>query len=525
MRDVQPHLGRVQVYPAPPGAEAGLAHSVRVDGTPVFVERYEDVSYARFAVRGPVTVEIEVAASVARHVVFPRERVGEPRVSGRVLSFELPAPRSIVVWIDDLEKLVLLPDPPEDDAVLPGARGVFDVSVFGVDPGGAAVQTAALQAVIDRAARHPGGGIVLVPAGGFRTGTLSLPSHVRLHIAAGALLAGSDDPGDYPLDPGRRESAGDETLAPDARFLGRTMTFSRLLLVDLAEGVRITGRGTIDGAGSVLRKVHGAAPNLLRVRSSRDVAVRDVLFRNSAAWSLHVLASRDVTFDNVKLLNDRTNLNTDGIDPDMSTDVRIERCFVYTKDDAICVKASGNGGLTGDPARIVARGNLLSSVDAALKVGTESAAATFSDIRFEDNHVFETGRAMSVVVRDGATYDGITFSGVDIGPGVEHLVEQVIGVRDPAADLGVVRNLVFKDVSAPSYGPPATNWTWYAQFRPSRPGPEERVKVFEGADETHGVEGLTLRNVVVNGAHLRDAATAADVAGLAIGEHVRNPSG
>ncbi len=40
--------------------------------------------------------------------------------------------------------------------------------------------------------------------------------------------------------------------------------------------------------------------------------------------------------------------------------------------------------------------NLASAVDAALKVATESEAARFSDILFEDNDVFESGRAMSV---------------------------------------------------------------------------------------------------------------------------------
>ena len=68
---------------------------------------------------------------------------------------------------------------------------------------------------------------------------------------------------------------------------------------------------------------------------------------------------------------------------------------------------------------------------------------------------------------------------------------------------------------------PASNWTWYAQFRPARPGAGTTVNVFEGADETHAVEGLRLRGIAVNGQHLRDAATARRVANLTIGRHVR----
>ena len=224
-------------------------------------------------------------------------------------------------------------------------------------------------------AARRGGGTVVLPPGRFVTGTIRLASHVTLHLAAGALLEGSDDPADYPVDPGRVELGRDATLAGDARFYGRTMTFSRLILVDDAAEVRIRGRGTISGSGRVLRTRHDAVPNLVRVRRSRAVVIEDVLLRDSAAWTLHILASDEVTVSNVKILNDRDNLNTDGIDPDMSTRVRIDRAFVYTKDDAICVKASRNGELEGDVSDIRVTNCVLSSRDAALKVGTESSAS------------------------------------------------------------------------------------------------------------------------------------------------------
>lgn len=512
----------VEPYPPPPGARRSASHRVRVLGREVFVERFAGVSYARFAMRGAVTVEIDVPSPIRSHRVFPGERVAGATAAGATLSIDLPAPEHVVVWIDRLEKLFLLPDPIDDDPPTAGTPGVIDAIAAGADPTGRSTTTAALQAAIDHAANAPGGGTVLVPRGHFRTGTLTLRSGVSLYLAPGALLRGSADPRDYPLDPGRHESAFDESLPPDARFLGRTMTFSRLLLIDRATDVRIAGRGTIDGHGRHLRTRRGIAPNLMRVRESANVSIQDVLFRDGAAWSLHLLASHDISIRNIKLINDRRTLNTDGIDPDMSTDVTIDGSFIYTKDDAICVKATGNSDLTGDPARIVATGNLVSARDAALKVGTESEAATFSDIEFRDNHVFESGRAMSVVVRDGATYERIAFRGTRAGPDVEHLVEQVIGVRDPEAKLGRIRDLTFEDVTAPGWRRPATDWTWYAQFRAGRPGPGTTVDVFEGADDDRAVDGLHLRNIVVNGRRVSDAATARDVAGLTIGRHVRN---
>ena len=512
---------RVQVYAVAPRAAAGRRHQVRVLGRRVLVERFGGASHVRFGMRGPVTVEIEVDDPITGHRVFPAERAAVGRVAGTVLTLEVPAPLAFVVWIDGLEPLFMLLDPIEESPPLAGATGVVDARDDGADPTGLELATAGLQAALDRASAMDGGGVVVLERGLYRTGTLALRSGVTLYLAPGAVLQGSRDPADYPLDPGRRESVGDASLAPDARFLGRTMTFSRLLLVDRAEGVRIAGRGTIDGDGTFLRTHLGAAPNLLRVRESADVAIEDVLFRDAAAWSLHVLASRDVAFRNVKVINDRANLNTDGIDIDMSSDVTVDGSFIHTKDDAVCIKATGNSDLSGNPARITVTGNLVSSVDAALKVGTESEAERFSDIVFEDNQVFDSGRAMSVVVRDGATYERVTYRGVRIGPNVEHLVEQVIGVRDPAAALGAIRDLAIEDVTAPTFTPPASNWTWYAQFRPSRPAPGSAVNVFEGADEAHAVDGLAVRGLVVNGERIADAAGAARLAGLTVGPHVR----
>jgi hypothetical protein len=519
-------MTRVIAYPPSPGAAPFGAFGVSIEGVAVPVERYTDIGYVRCAVDGPVTIELTAPRPIETFRVFPEARVGTTSAVGRRLRVELPEPDSLVVWIDDLPKLLLLVDRMEDVSPSATHRPIVDATDAGADASGATKSTRALQAALDRAAET--GATVVLPAGRFVTGTLRLPSNSALYLAPGALLQGSDDPRDYPLDAGRTESASDESLPPDRRYLGRTMTFSRLLLIDRAENVQICGAGTIDGCGTTLRTRFGAAPNLLRIRESRNVDVSGVLFRNSAAWSLHVLASRDIRIHDLAVVNDRDNLNTDGIDLDMSQDVRIERCTIYTKDDGVCVKATGNSDLAGDPARVLVRHCLVSSRDAALKVGTESDARTFRDIRFEDCAVFDSGRAMSVVVRDGAAYEDVIFSGIDVGSRVEHLVEQVIGVRHPEARLGAIRNLVFEDVRAPEFTPPGSNWTWYAQFRPTRPTADDPVPVFEGADADHQLDGLTLRDVVVRGQHvvlgqqLVDESSAAQYAGLTIGGNVTN---
>jgi polygalacturonase len=506
----------VRIDPPPrtlQGTPGGTVFRVTVNGTPAHVERYAGASHVRFAFRGRVEVEVGVDGPIDEHRLLPVGAVDRAEAHGSRLRLVLRAPSSVVVRLGDREPLFLLPDPIAADAP-PDGPGVVRVT-----PPRRGLATAALQAAIDWAAARPGGTVHL-PAGHYRSGTLRLRSHTTLHVAAGAVLEGAGDPSAYPVDPGFTESATDASLEPDARFWGRTMTHSRLLLVDGATDVRIRGRGTIAGNGRHLRTVHGAVPNVIRVRDSSGISIEDVLLRDAAAWTLHVLASRDVSISNVKILNDRDVPNTDGIDPDMSSDVRIDRAFIWTADDGICVKATRNGGRAGDVHDVRVSDCVVSSRDAALKVGSESDAALFADIVFEDCTVLASGRAMSVVVRDGATCERVAFRRIHVDRDVDHLVEQVIGVRDPGAALGSIRDLSFEDVNAPAYRVPASGWTWYAQFRPGRPGPEEPVPVFAGADATHAVDGLRLRNVVVNGRRLTDVDRAREVAGLTVGPFV-----
>ncbi|HVE85714.1 MAG TPA: glycosyl hydrolase family 28 protein [Myxococcales bacterium] len=484
---------------------------VSAGGRSLPVERFHDVSFARFPLEGSAPVEVRFQSKVRTARAIPAAAVEGLATDGNFIRFTLLRPANVALLVNQEQRLFLFADPVEKDAPVAGAPGVVRVTAPGE-----------LQKAIDRAAVMKGGGTVLVPAGVFVTGTLVMRSHVTLYLAPGAVIRGSPEPSDYPKDPGRHESGSDASIqSADQRYQGETMTFSRLILFDAAEDAHIAGRGTIDGNGSFLRRTRNAVPNLIRIRRGRGITIRDVLLRDAAAWTVHVLAARQVRLENVKILNDRSNLNTDGVDVDSSQEVEVRGSFIHTKDDAVCVKATNNSDLLADVEKVLVTGNVLSSADAAMKVGTESRAARFTDVEFRDNDVFDSDRAMSVVVRDGATYSRIAFRDIRVGPGVSHLIEQVIGLRSGRKKvLGSVEELSFENVQAPFYEPPPNNWTWYAQFRPGAPAMYSDVPVFQGADAAHAVRGLRLRDVVVNGTRLVDRATAEKAANLTFGPFV-----
>ena len=76
------------------------------------------------------------------------------------------------------------------------ARRTFNVKEFGAAGDGKTFDTKAIQSAID-AASHAGGGVVILAAGTFLSGSVWMKSHVELRIEAGATLLGSASRPDY----------------------------------------------------------------------------------------------------------------------------------------------------------------------------------------------------------------------------------------------------------------------------------------------------------------------------------------
>lgn len=64
---------------------------------------------------------------------------------------------------------------------------MFNIIQSGAHPNSDSLQTKPIQEAIDSVA-NAGGGTVLIPAGIFRAGMLTLRSHVTLHLDNGAIL-------------------------------------------------------------------------------------------------------------------------------------------------------------------------------------------------------------------------------------------------------------------------------------------------------------------------------------------------
>ena len=110
----------------------------------------------------------------------------------------------------------------------------YRLDEYGVPQDGQ-IHTAEIQRVIDLCAEQ-GGGVVVIPKGVWRSGSLYFKQGTNLYVEEGGVLLGSDDIADYDL--------------KTTRIEGQTCPyFTALINVENVQGFTMCGPGTIDGNG------------------------------------------------------------------------------------------------------------------------------------------------------------------------------------------------------------------------------------------------------------------------------------
>ncbi|HEX7905377.1 MAG TPA: glycosyl hydrolase family 28 protein [Chitinophagaceae bacterium] len=395
----------VLLYPVEASAVKSTVFAVQINGQDVFTQSFKDIHYIRFAQKNKITLVITCAGNINDLDISPKRDIGKEQVSGNKLTIELTRSGYHIITFNKSERLFILADEFNQSAVPSNNKNWVNIQNFGVNNTGAVLATAAIQKAIDEATKQKK--ILYFPPGIYKTGTLKIPANANIYISAGALIKGSENREDYPVDEGKKESdlVNDKEHYTDN---GERMTFSRLLLIDGVSNVKIWGAGIIDGSGSIVR-AQGKPANLIRIRNSKKVLIEGLLLRDPACWNTHILYSEDVIIRNIKMINDRSVANTDGFDPDASKNVLIEHCFAYCSDDNIAIKTTNNGGLLQNCENITVQHCVFLTKKSALKVGTETKGAIMQNILFKNNYIAEADRGMALYCNDGAIFQNIRF--------------------------------------------------------------------------------------------------------------------
>ena len=218
----------------------------------------------------------------------------------------------------------------------PGEVKIYNVSDFGAKGDGKTLNTKAIQSAID-ACSLAKGGVVMIPAGEFLSGTLELKSHVTLHLSAGGKLLGSPKREDY--------TAGSGVPSGNGNIV--------FLYAVKADNLTIEGNGTIDGNGLAFYNGKGDntgpgqngvggnfdRPHLMIFYQCNNLRLRNAFLTASAYHCVRILRCNQVHIDGIRIYN-RVNKNNDGFHFNDCQYVHIVNCDVQCQDDACALFGS-----------------------------------------------------------------------------------------------------------------------------------------------------------------------------------------
>ncbi len=290
----------------------------------------------------------------------------------------------------------------------------YEVSAYGAVGDGKTNDAAAIQSAIDACEAAGGGTVVLESGKTYYSNSIQLKKNVNLHLQKGSVLRATADIEGY-IRPCKMIND------PKTALVGNPVTGKPSFVFIYgfeADGCSITGEGTIDGNcyAFVKRKdryyVTGdfyPRPTTIYIEKSNNISFRDVTIINAPFWTLHPAGCDDVLISHIRILNPLDVANSDGIDPDHCSNVRILGCHVTCADDCICLKTSKGNAEYGSCENIVIADCTLTSTSAAIKIGTEGVG-DFRNVTVHNCMISKSNRGLSIQIRDGGNVENVTFS-------------------------------------------------------------------------------------------------------------------
>ena len=223
-------------------------------------------------------------------------------------------------------------------ASLPLCAATFNVRNLGAKGDGATLDTAAIQKAFDSVKKS--GGTIVFPAGNYVSAPLVLKgSHITVQLDEGATLSATTNHALF-----LKTGSGDWLAAKTSG------DFNPFFSIKDGEDVTLTGKGTIEGNGSVWweaaeearKKVSGFTlprPNLIVPTRIKNLRITGMTIQNSPKFHLVPTECEDVWIDGIKILAPERAANTDAIDPSICRNVTVTNCLIDVGDDNIAIKS------------------------------------------------------------------------------------------------------------------------------------------------------------------------------------------
>eukprot|EP00042_Codosiga_hollandica_P028180 m.146425 g.146425 ORF g.146425 m.146425 type:complete len:448 (-) comp52710_c0_seq1:41-1384(-) len=321
---------------------------------------------------------------------------------------------------------------------------VCNVLDYGASGDGTTLDTLPIQAAIDDCATR-GGGTVLLPSGyQFLSGSLFLSSNMSFFVSEGATLLGSTGWDDYPLNFYSRYAGtmgvGHASLINGAvclEFINTTEPGDHCLQWTPLTNVFVEGGGVIDGQGAEWwaqcnptcpdGSNDNQRPTLLGLLWIDGLTIQDLSLMNSPFWTTHPTFCNNVLIQNLNIQAPANSRNTDGIDPDSSSNVHVTDCIISTGDDCIAIKSGKDldGRTVGIPANNVLIENMQFGSGHGISIGSEMSGNVTNVVFYNCtcNGTESGARVKTMRGRGGfvenVTYDSFTLFGVGEGISID----------------------------------------------------------------------------------------------------------
>ncbi|KAL4339313.1 hypothetical protein GQ457_08G032490 [Hibiscus cannabinus] len=284
----------------------------------------------------------------------------------------------------------------------------ISITDFGGVGDGKTLNTEAFRTAIYRIQQLRGSGgtgtgtLLFVPSGVYLTDSFNLTSHMTLYLAQGAVIKATQDTLNWPLI-APLPSYGRGRECPGGRYMS-------FIHGDGLQDVVITGEnGTIDGQGDIWwnmwrqRTLQFTRPNIVEFVNSKGIVISNVTFRDSPFWNIHPVYCSNVVIRNVTILAPPDSPNTDGIDPDSSSNVCIEDSFISTGDDLVAVKSGWDeyGIAYGRPSSYITIRRVTGTTPfAGIAVGSETSGGV-ENVFAENIVLYNTGVGVNIKTNIG----------------------------------------------------------------------------------------------------------------------------
>lgn len=300
--------------------------------------------------------------------------------------------------------------------------GEYLVTDYGADATGKKKSTRAIQEAID-AASSSGGGTVVVPAGTYEIGTITLRSHIRFRIDSGAVLLASADLEDY-------VEQAEGHVPPEFPYV-------RCLIVGFdLEDVEIAGGGTLDCRGRAFfdydsprfdeyfteavwkslppdRQNEYGALRLERptwmgfFRRCKRLRLHDFEIRDASRWTFRFSRCDGIHIRGMAIANDLRAGNSDGMHFTGCTNIHISDSTIVSGDD--CIAITNYGDEDRDTRNVTVTGCVLTSHSAGVRIGFRGSGVV-EDVAISNCVICNSNRGIGIFAGENEVVRHISIS-------------------------------------------------------------------------------------------------------------------